>query len=88
MSAFLFLVFLAALVAFVVTRKSNQSFKPLVGNIKKVEEAVVKAAEVATNALDVNGDGKIDLKDVVAVADKVKKVRKPRAKKITPKKGK
>ena len=88
MSTFLVLVFLAAVVAFVVSRKSNQPLKPLVGNVKKVEEAVVKAAEVATNALDVNGDGKIDLKDVVAVADKVKKVRKPRAKKINPKKGK
>ena len=88
MSTFLVLAFLAAVVAFVVTRKTNQPLKPLVGNVKKVEEAVVKAAEVATNALDVNGDGKVDLKDVVAVADKVKKVRKPRAKKITPKKGK
>lgn len=81
MSTFLFLVFLAAVVAFVVTRKSNQPLKPLVGNVKKV-------AEVATKTLDVNGDGKVDLKDVKAAAEVVKKVRKPRAKKITPKKGK
>jgi len=53
MSTILVLLFLAALVAFVVTRKSNQPLKPLVGNVKKVEAAVVKAAEVATNALDV-----------------------------------
>ena len=88
MSTFLVLVFLAAVVAFVVSRKSNQPLKPLVGNVKKVEEAVAKAAAVATNALDVNGDGKVDLKDVAAAAEVVKKVRKPRAKKITPKKGK
>jgi len=31
----------------------------------------------------VNGDGKVDLKDVTAVTEVVKKVRKPRAKKIT-----
>jgi hypothetical protein len=88
MSTILVLLFIAALVAFVVTRKSNQPLKPLVGNVKKVEAAVVKAAEVATNALDVNGDGKVDLKDVKTVAEVVKKPRKPRAKKITPKKGK
>jgi hypothetical protein len=88
MPMFLFLVFVAVIIAFVLTRKSNQPLKPLVGNVKKVEAAVVKAAEVATNALDVNGDGKVDLKDVKAAAEVVKKVRKPRAKKITPKKGK
>ena len=88
MSTILVLLFLAALAALVLTRKSNQPLKPLVGNVKKVEAAVVKAAEVATNALDVNGDGKVDLKDVKAAVEVVKKVRKPRAKKITPKKGK
>ena len=87
MSTFLFLVFLAAVVAFVVNRKTSKSIK-LVGNVKKVEAAVVKAVEVTTNTLDVNKDGKVDHKDVVAVLDVVKKVRKPRAKKITPKKGK
>jgi len=46
---------------------------------KKVEAAVAKT-------LDVNGDGKVDLKDVKAAAEVVKKVRKPRAKKITGKK--
>ena len=88
MSTILVLLFFAAVFAFVVTRKSNQPLKPLVGNVKKVEAAVVKAAEVAAKTLDVNGDGKVDLKDVKAAAEVVKKVRKPRAKKITPKKGK
>ena len=74
-----FILLLAAVaVAFVLTRKSQQPLK-LVGNVKKVEAAVTKT-------LDVNGDGKVDLKDVVAAAEVVKKVRKPRAKKITPKK--
>ena len=86
MSTILVLLFLAALAALVLTRKSNQPLKPLVGNVKKVEAAVVKAAEVATKTLDVNGDGKVDLKDVKAAAEVVKKVRKPRAKKITGKK--
>jgi hypothetical protein len=81
MTMFLFLLFLIVVVAFVATRKANQPLKPLVGNVKKV-------AEVATKTLDVNGDGKVDLKDVKAAAEVVKKVRKPRAKKITPKKGK
>jgi len=87
MSTILVLLFLAALAALVLTRKSNQPLK-LVGNVKKVEAAVAKVGEVATNALDVNGDGKVDLKDVKAATEVVKKVRKPRAKKITPKKGK
>lgn len=82
MTTLLVLLFLAALVAFVITRKTNQPIK-LVGNVKKVEAAVAKVGEVATNALDVNGDGKVDLKDAVAV---VKKTRKPRAKKATGKK--
>jgi hypothetical protein len=85
MSTILVLLFLAALAALVLTRKSNQPLKPLVGNVKKVEAAVVKAAEVATNALDVNGDGKVDVKDVKAAAEVVKKVRKPRVKKATKK---
>ena len=81
-----FILLLAAVaVAFVLTRKSQAPLK-LVGNVKKVEETVAKVGAVAVNALDVNGDGKVDLKDVVAAAEVVKKVRKPRAKKITPKK--
>ena len=80
MSTILVLLFLAALAALVLTRKSNQPLK-LVGNVKKV-------ADVATKTLDVNGDGKVDLKDAKAAVEVVKKVRKPRAKKITPKKGK
>ncbi len=74
------LLLVAVAVAFVLTRKSQQPLK-LVGTVKKVEAAVAKT-------LDVNGDGKVDLKDVKAAAEVVKKVRKPRAKKITPKKGK
>ena len=72
------LLLVAVVVAFVLTRKSQQPIK-LVGNVKKVEAAIAKT-------LDVNGDGKVDLKDVAAVTEVVKKVRKPRAKKITPKK--
>lgn len=72
------LLLVAVVVAFVLTRKSQQPIK-LVGNVKKVEAAIAKT-------LDVNGDGKVDLKDVVAVTEVVKKVRKPRAKKITGKK--
>lgn len=69
------LLLVAVVVVFVLTKKSQQPIK-LVGNIKKVEAAIA-------NTLDVNGDGKVDLKDVTAVTEVVKKVRKPRAKKIT-----
>jgi len=78
MTTLLVLLFVAALVAFVLTKKSQAPLK-LVGNVKKVEAAVAKT-------LDVNGDGKVDLKDVKAAVEVVKKVRKPRAKKITGKK--
>lgn len=72
------LLLVAVAVAFVLTRKSQQPLK-LVGNVKKVEAVVAKT-------LDVNNDGKVDLKDAVAAVEVVKKVRKPRAKKITSKK--
>ena len=85
MTTLFVLLFAAALVAFVLTKKSQAPLK-LVGNVKKVEETVAKVGAVAVNALDVNGDGKVDLKDVKAAAEVVKKVRKPRAKKATPKK--
>lgn len=85
MTTIFVLLLLAAVVAFVLTRKANQSIK-LVGNVKKVEAAVAKVGEVTVNALDVNNDGKVDLKDVKAAAEVVKKVRKPRAKKATGKK--
>lgn len=85
MTTIFVLLLLAAAVAFVLTRKANQPIK-LVGNVKKVEAAVAKVGEVAVNALDVNNDGKVDLKDVKAAAEVVKKVRKPRAKKATGKK--
>jgi len=86
MTTIFVLLLLAAVVAFVLTRKANQPITPLVGNVKKVEAAVAKVGEVAVNALDVNNDGKVDLKDVKAAAEVVKKVRKPRAKKATGKK--
>ncbi len=78
MTTLFVLLFAAALVAFVLTKKSQAPLK-LVGNVKKVEETVAKVGAVAVNALDVNGDGKVDLKDVKAAAEVVKKVRKPRA---------
>ena len=78
MTMFFVLLLIAAVIAFVLTKKSQAPLK-LVGNVKKVEAAVAKT-------FDVNGDGKVDLKDVKAAAEVVKKVRKPRAKKITPKK--
>jgi archaellum component FlaG (FlaF/FlaG flagellin family) len=78
MTTFFVLLLIAAVVAFVLTKKSAQPIK-LVGNLKKVETAVAKT-------LDVNGDGKVDIKDVKAATEVVKKVRKPRAKKITSKK--
>ena len=78
MTTFFVLLLVVAVIAFVLTKKSQAPLK-LVGNVKKVEAAVAKT-------LDVNGDGKVDLKDVAAAAEVVKKVRKPRAKKITSKK--
>ena len=72
------LLLVAVAVAFVLTRKSQQPLK-LVSTVKKVEAAVAKT-------LDVNGDGKVDLKDAKAAVEVVKKVRKPRTKKIPGKK--
>ena len=76
MSTFLVLVFLVALVAFVVNRKAAQPLK-LVGNIKKVEAEVVKVVEVATKQPEIE-----------VTEEVVKKPRKPRTKKITSKKKK
>ena len=87
MTTFFILLFVVAVVALILNKKATKPLK-LVGNVKKVEAAVAKVGEVATNALDVNGDGKVDIQDVKAVAQVVKKTRKPRAKKNTPKKGK
>ena len=56
MTTLFVLLLAAALVAFVLTKKSQAPLK-LVGNVKKIEETVAKVGEVATNALDVNGDG-------------------------------
>ena len=77
------LIVLAALLAgiFYYVQKYGESAKPLLEKVKKVE-AEIKAAA------DVNQDGKIDIKDVDAATEIVKKVRKPRAKKTTSKKKK
>ena len=78
------LIVLAALLAgvFYYAQTYSESAKPLLEKVKKVE-AEIKAA------VDVNQDGKIDIKDVDAATEVVKKVRKPRTtKKITSKKKK
>lgn len=81
MATFLGLVFVLAVVVYFLNRKVMAAPAPLLKATKKVEEVAVKV-------VDVNGDGKVDLQDVVAAASKVKKVakkatkpRKPRAKK-------
>ena len=81
MATFLGLVLVLAVVIYFVNRKIMAAPAPVFKATKKVEEIAVKVA-------DVNGDGKVDLQDVVAAATKVKKVakkatkpRKPRAKK-------
>lgn len=81
MATFLGLVFVLAVVIYFVNRKMMAAPAPLLKATKKVEEVAVKV-------VDVNGDGKVDLKDAVAVVTKVKatakkatKSRKPRAKK-------
>ena len=78
MLTLLVLALLAAGIVYYV-QKYNEAAKPLLGKIKKIE-AEIKAAA------DVNQDGKIDIKDVDAATEVVKKVRKPR--KTTKKKSK
>lgn len=81
MATFLGLVVVLAVVVYFVNRKIMAAPTPLLKATKKVEEVAVKV-------VDVNGDGKVDLKDAVAAVTKVKatakkatKSRKPRAKK-------
>jgi ribosomal protein L18E len=72
MTTFLVLVLVLAVVIYFLNRKVMEAPAPLLKATKKVEETVVAVA-------DVNGDGKVDLKDAVAAVKKVKKT----AKKIT-----
>lgn len=81
MATFLGLVVVLAVVVYFVNRKIMAAPTPLLKATKKVEEVAVKV-------VDVNGDGKVDMKDAVAAVTKVKatakkatKSRKPRAKK-------
>lgn len=64
------------------SKKYAEPTQTLVTKVKKIEKEIVAIA-------DVNQDGKVDIKDVQAATEVVKKVRKPRtAKKITGKKKK
>ena len=72
MTTFLVLVLGLAVAIYFLNRKMMAAPAPLLKATKKVEETVVKA-------VDVNGDGKVDLKDAVAAVETVKKT----AKKIT-----
>jgi len=72
MTTFLGLVLVLAVAIYFLNRKVMAAPAPLLKATKKVEETVVKA-------VDVNGDGKVDLKDAVAAVKTVKKT----AKKIT-----
>jgi|APGre2960657404_1045060.scaffolds.fasta_scaffold309927_1 membrane protein implicated in regulation of membrane protease activity len=82
MTTFLVVVFVLAVVIYFVNRKVMEAPAPLLKATKKVEAVAVKV-------VDVNGDGKVDLKDAVAAVKAVeatgKKVVK-KAKKITTKK--
>ena len=72
MTTFFVLVLALAVVIYFVNRKMMEAPAPLLKATKKIEETVVKV-------VDVNGDGKVDLKDAVAAVKTVKKT----AKKIT-----
>ena len=80
MTTFLVLVLGLAVAIYFLNRKMMAAPAPLLKATKKVEETVVKA-------VDVNGDGKVDLKDAVAAVKVVeatgKKTVKKVAKKIT-----
>ena len=80
MTTFLVLVLVLAVAIYFLNRKLMAAPAPLLKATKKVEETVVKA-------VDVNGDGKVDLKDAVAAVKVVeatgKKTVKKTAKKIT-----
>ena len=76
-----------AVVGYLVLRKKPEIMQEIVEEVKEVEKktevVIAKVEEVAKNTtdsvkktLDVNQDGKVDVKDAVAA---VKKARKPRA---------
>ncbi len=82
MTTFLLLVLGLAVAIYFINRKMMQAPAPLLKATKKVEEVAVKA-------VDVNGDGKVDLADAVAAVKAVKTTGKKivkKAKKITSKK--
>lgn len=79
MTTFLVLVLGLAVAIYFINRKMMQAPAPLLKATKKVEETVVKA-------VDVNGDGKVDLADAVAAVKAVKTTGKKVAKKINSKK--
>jgi hypothetical protein len=72
------LVVVLAVVIYFVNRKVMAAPTPLLKVTKKVEEVAVKA-------VDVNGDGKVDLADAVAAVKAVKETGKKAAKKTTKK---
>ena len=81
MATFLGLVLVLAVAIYFINRKVMAAPAPLLKATKKVEAVAVKV-------VDVNGDGKVDIKDAVAAVAKVKatakkatKPRKPRKKK-------
>ncbi len=82
MTTFFVLVLGLAVAIYFINRKVMAAPAPLLKTTKKVEETVVKA-------VDVNGDGKVDLADAVAAVKAVKATGKKvvkKAKKITTKK--
>ena len=79
MTTFLVLVLGLAVAIYFINRKMMAAPAPLLKATKKVEETVVKA-------VDVNGDGKVDVKDAVAAVKAVKTTGKKVAKKINGKK--
>lgn len=79
MATFLVLVLVLAVVIYFINRKVMAAPAPLLKATKKVEATVVKA-------VDVNGDGKVDLADAVAAVKAVKTTGKKVAKKINSKK--
>jgi hypothetical protein len=79
MTTFLVLVLGLAVAIYFINRKAMAAPAPLLKTTKKVEATVVKA-------VDINGDGKIDIADAVAAVKAVKTTGKKVVKKISNKK--